>query len=72
MIITTVTFSVAGDTYEQIVTNAKVHLSEFFDINIEDVEKKANIEIKVSETFDSTDFEDDNYLAQVIAQVKNV
>lgn len=70
MISTSIEFTVSGSTYEEIVQKVKEYLAEFLDIDVSDVERKANIEINISDTVESLD--EDNYSAEVIAQVKNV
>ena len=73
MITTVVSFSVSGQNYEEILDKAKVYLSEFFDISVEDISKKLNIELTVKDQTDSLDFDnDEEYVADVIAQVTNV
>ena len=73
MIRTSLNFSVSGATYEEVLDKAKKSLSDFFDCPIEDVDKKINnIDITVTDQTDSLSFDDDDYVANVIAQVKNV
>lgn len=73
MVVTQVIFSVSGGTHDELLIKCKKYLSEFFDIPLEDVLKKVNLEIKVKDQTDSLDFEnDEEYLADVVAQVTNV
>lgn len=73
MITTTVSLSVSGQNYEQILEKLTNYLSDFFNITQEEVTKKINIEIQVKDQTDSLDFEqDEEYTADVIAQVTNV
>lgn len=72
MIRTSVSFSVSGNVYEDLLDKAKKSLSEFFDIPVEEVEKRINIEINVTDQTESLEFDEDDYIANVIAQVKNV
>lgn len=72
MIITSIQFSVAGNNYEELLQKTKNFLSEFFDIPTQDVEKKTNIEISIKDQTDSIEFDEEDYVATVIAQVKNV
>lgn len=73
MIVTQVLFSVSGNTYDELLSKSKNYLSDFFDIPTEEVLKKVNLEIKVKDQTDSLDFEsDEEYLADVVAQVTNV
>lgn len=73
MIVTQVLFSVSGNTYDELLLKSKNYLSDFFDIPLEEVLKKVNLEIKVKDQTDSLDFEsDEEYLADVVAQVTNV
>jgi hypothetical protein len=69
---TSVSFSVSGNVYEDLLDKAKKSLSEFFDIPVEEVEKRINIEINVTDQTESLEFDEDDYIANVIAQVKNV
>ena len=70
MISTSIEFTVSGSGYEELLQKVKEYLSEFLDITTDDVEKKVNIEIHIADTSDS--FDEDNYSAQVTAQVRNV
>jgi hypothetical protein len=73
MISTTVKISVSGQNYDDLVCKAKSALSNFFDIPEEDIESKINIEIIVTDFTNSLDFEDEDYVAEVVAKArKNV
>ncbi len=73
MITTQVTFSVSGNSYDDLLAKCKVYLSDFFDITQEEVFKKINLEIQVKDQTDSLDFEqEDEYVANVLAQVTSV
>lgn len=72
MIVTTLSFSVSGNNYEEIMEKAKTNICNFLDIAKQELDKKCNIEISVSDQTDSLEFDEDDYVAQVTAQVKNV
>jgi hypothetical protein len=72
MISTTVKISVAGQNYEELLDRAKYSLSNFFDMPIEEINSKVNIEIIVTDCTNSLDFDDEDYVAEVIAKVRNV
>ena len=72
MIRTSFNFSVSGMTHEEIVEKAKKTLSDFFDCPSEELDKRVNIEFSIVEQTDSLSFDEDEYVATVIAQVKNV
>lgn len=72
MIITVVNFSVTGGSHDELVRKTKAYLCEFLDCTEEEIAKRVNIELKITDQTDLTDFEEDEYIAEVIAQVKNV
>lgn len=72
MIRASVTFKVSGSNYEDIVTKSRQYLSDFLEIPLENIDSKVNIEIQVSDQKELVDFEEDEYMALVIAQVRNV
>ena len=72
MIITTIELSVCGNTYEEILSKAKTSLADFLDTTTEEISKKCNFEIRVEDNTDSTNFDEFDYSARVVAQVKNV
>jgi SHS2 domain-containing protein len=73
MISTSLKISVSGDSYEEILQEAKNTFCVFFDISLEEVEKKLNIDIEVSNQT-PLEVEDDfnEYIATVTAKVRNV
>jgi len=73
MIVTSLKTTVSGHNYEEILNKVKFTVSEFFEIPFEDLHKKINMEIKVSDCTNSSSFdEEDEFVAEVIAQVTNV
>lgn len=72
MISTTVKISVSGQNYEELLDKAKTSLSNFFDMSTGDIDSKVNIEIIVTDCTNSLDFDDEDYVAEVIAKVRNV
>lgn len=72
MILTTISFSISGNNYEEILEKAKTNICNFLDMPKQDVDKKCHIEISVSDQIESLEFDEDDYVAQVTAQVKNV
>lgn len=72
MIVTSLSLTISGNSYEEILEKAKESLSNFFDIPTGEIDKKVNIEIRVKDLTESLEFDEDDYVAEVIAQVKNV
>lgn len=72
MISTTVKFSVSGNSYQEIIDRSKNLLSEFFELSIEEIDSKIKMEIIVTENNDSLDFEEDSYVADLLAKVRDV
>ena len=73
MITTQITFSVSGNSYDDLLAKCKLYLSQFFDVAEDEVLKKINLEIQVKDQTDSLDFEqEDEFSANVLAQVTNV
>lgn len=63
-------FTVYGESYEEILSNAEYRISEFFEINLEDVSKKFNYELDVRENIDMLD--GNPYEAEVTVRGRNV
>jgi hypothetical protein len=63
-------FTVYGESYEEILSNAEYRISEFFEVNLEDVSKKFNYELDVRENIDMLD--GNPYEAEVIVRGRNV
>jgi hypothetical protein len=61
---------VYGESYEEILSNAEYRISEFFEVNLEDVSKKFNYELDVRENIDMLD--GNPYEAEVIVRGRNV
>lgn len=72
MISTTVKFSVSGNNYQEILDRARILLSEFFELSLDEVDSKIKIELIVTENGDSLDFEEDSYVADLLAKVRDV
>lgn len=72
MISATVKLSVTGINYDDLLQKSKIALSEFFDIEISQVESKINFELIITDNMDYLEFQDDDYVAEIIAKVKNV
>lgn len=73
MISTTVKISVTGSNHSELLREAEKELSKFFDIPIQDLNKKVPYELIVTEQEDIVDFDDEDlYVALVIAKVKDV
>lgn len=73
MISTSVSFTVYGDNYSHILSEAKGFVSELFEVeDASKIESKFNFEIHVTDLTDSTDFEELSYKADVIVKVRNV
>lgn len=72
MTVVSLSLTVSGNNYEEILERTKFALSSFFEIPVEDLDKKINIEIKIKDLTESLEFDDDDYVAEVIAQVRNV
>ena len=69
----TVKLSVSGQDYTEIVKEAKIALSNFFDIPVEEVQKRLYYEIIASELEEFLNFDEENmYKATVVAKVKDV
>lgn len=62
MITTTVSFRVAGGSYEDLLTQAKQRLSEFFNIPFADIQSHMNFDLVVSISGDAA------YSAEVTAK----
>lgn len=72
MISATIKLSVTGNNYDELLQKSKIALSEFFDIQISEVESKINFELIITDNIDTLDFQEEDYVAEIIAKVKNV
>ncbi len=72
MISTSVKFRVSGSNYEDIIAKSKRYLADFLELPYDTIETKVNIEIQVSDQTELVDFDEDEYSATIIAQVRNV
>jgi hypothetical protein len=73
VISTSVSFTVYGDNYSYILSEAKNFVCELFEVdNDSKIESKFNFEIHITDLTDSTDFEKLSYKADVTVKVRNV
>jgi len=72
MITTTVRFTVTGSGYGDLLEKSKAILSEFFEIEATEVESKIKFELLITENSDALDFQEENYVAEIIAKVRDV
>lgn len=72
MIYTELSLSVSGQSYEEILNLTLRELSDFFNMSETDVVKKFTIEVKIDAQTDSLEFDEDNYVAKVLAKGKDV
>ena len=72
MTVVSLSMTISGNNYEEILERTRDALSSFFEIPAEELDKKVNIEIRIKDLTESLEFDDDDYVAEVIAQVKNV
>lgn len=69
-VITTLKIFISGNSYEELISTTEYRISEFFDIELENVRKKFSYEIDILENLDMTD--DCTYLATVIVKGRDV
>jgi hypothetical protein len=67
---TTLKFFISSDSYEEIVEIAESRISEFFNVELDNVRKKFGYEIDVTEDLDSLG--DSMYSATVIVRGRDV
>jgi hypothetical protein len=72
MITTTVRVTVTGSGYGDLLEKSKAILSEFFEIEATEVESKIKFELLITENSDALDFQEENYVAEIIAKVRDV
>lgn len=75
MISTTFKFTVSGNSHEEILEETKNVLANFFESTPEEVDKKLNIDIEVTNYSlpeEYQDNSDDDYIAIITAKVRNV
>ena len=68
MISSTLRVFVDGDSYDEIIEKAEKEISDFMEIDVEEISKKVNYELLISKTEDMSS--DTEYQAEVIARIK--
>ena len=69
-VVTTLKFVVYADSHEELVEHAELRISDFFQIDVEDVKKKFNYEVDVVENTDMT--ADSEYEATITVRGRDV
>lgn len=69
-VVTTLKFIVYADSHEELVENAELRISDFFQVDLEDVKKRFNYEIDVVENTDMT--ADSEYEATITVRGRDV
>ena len=74
MISAVVSLTVYGDSYDELLENAKDVISELFELeDRDDIESKFNIQLNIQELIESVDFsKEKSYKADVTVKVINV
>ena len=69
-VVTTLKFTVYADSHDELMEVAEHRISDFFQINIEDIKSKFNYEISVVENVEMS--ADNDYEATVIVRGRDV
>jgi hypothetical protein len=69
-VVTTLKFTVYADSHDELIETAEHRISDFFQINIEDVKSKFNYEVNVVENLDMS--ADNEYEATIIVRGRDV
>jgi hypothetical protein len=69
-VVTTLKFNVYADSHDELIETAEHRISDFFQINIEDVKSKFNYEVNVVENLDMS--ADNEYEATIVVRGRDV
>lgn len=69
-VVTILKFLVYADSHDELIENAELRISDFFQVDVEDVKNKFNYELDVVENTDMTS--DSEYEATVTVRGRNV